>query len=136
LLTNLAPSAFPTIVRRIGEERLGEYVRVVLEKSIAHGLASSRELARVVLEVFDESGVFRIDHYVGKEAVQNIRVFRFANSMVERAWCGEVLDHVQISVGESAGIEQRDRYYEEAGALRHGPAPPAAGARVRGDGAA
>jgi glucose-6-phosphate 1-dehydrogenase len=72
----------------------------------------------VVSEVFAESQVFRIDHYVGKEAVQNILVFRFANSMVERAWCGESVDHVQITVAESAGIDQRGRYYEEAGALR------------------
>jgi glucose-6-phosphate 1-dehydrogenase len=71
-----------------------------------------------VREVFDESQVFRIDHYLGKEAVQNILVFRFANSMVERAWCGEAVDHVQITVAESAGIDRRGRYYEEAGALR------------------
>jgi glucose-6-phosphate 1-dehydrogenase len=62
--------------------------------------------------------VFRIDHYVGKEAVQNILVFRFANSMVERAWCGETVDHVQITVAESDGVAGRGRYYEEAGALR------------------
>ena len=112
------PSTFPTIVMRIGEGQLGEGARVVLEKPIGHDLASARELAQVVGEVFDESRVFRIDHYVGKEAVQNILVFRFANSMVERAWCGEAVDHVQITVAESAGIERRGRYYEEAGALR------------------
>ena len=112
------PSAFPTIVRRIGERRLGEDARIVLEKPIGHDLASARELARIVREVFDEPRVFRIDHYLGKEAVQNILVFRFANSMVERAWCGEAVDHVQITVAESAGIERRGRYYEEAGALR------------------
>jgi glucose-6-phosphate 1-dehydrogenase len=112
------PSAFPTIVRRIGVEGLGEDARLVLEKPIGHDLASARELAGVVREVFDESRVFRIDHYVGKEAGQNILVFRFANSMVERAWCGEVVDHVQITVGESDGIQRRGRYYEEAGALR------------------
>jgi glucose-6-phosphate 1-dehydrogenase len=111
------PSAFPTIVRRIGEADVGESARLVLEKPIGHDLASARELGRVVLEVFDESQVFRIDHYLGKEAVQNILVFRFANSMVERAWCGEAVDHVQITVAESAGIERRGRYYEEAGAL-------------------
>jgi glucose-6-phosphate 1-dehydrogenase len=71
-----------------------------------------------VREVFDEPRVFRIDHYVGKEAVQNILVFRFANSMVERAWCRDVVDHVQITVAEAGGIEQRGRYYEESGALR------------------
>ena len=112
------PSAFPTIVRRIGEQSLGDNARIVLEKPIGHDLASARELGRIVREVFDESQVFRIDHYVGKEAVQNILVFRFANSMVERAWCGEAIDHVQITVAESAGIEQRARYYEESGALR------------------
>jgi glucose-6-phosphate 1-dehydrogenase len=112
------PSAFPTIVRRIGERRLGENARIVLEKPIGHDLASARELDRIVDEVFDEPHVFRIDHYLGKEAVQNILVFRFANSMVERAWCGEAVDHVQITVAESAGIERRGRYYEEAGALR------------------
>ena len=112
------PSAFPTIVLRIGEGHLGAGARVVLEKPIGHDLASSRGLARVVGEVFDESRVFRIDHYVGKEAVQNILVFRFANSMVERAWCREAVDHVQITVAESDGIAGRGRYYEEAGALR------------------
>jgi glucose-6-phosphate 1-dehydrogenase len=112
------PSAFPTIVVRIGEGHLGDGARVVLEKPIGHDLGSARELAQVVGEVFDESRVFRIDHYVGKEAVQNILVFRFANSMVERAWCGEAVDHVQITVAEPDGIAGRGRYYEEAGALR------------------
>ena len=90
----------------------------MVEKPIGHDLASARELDRIAREVFDEPHVFRIDHYLGKEAVQNILVFRFANSMVERAWSSDVVDHVQITVAESAGIEQRGRYYEEAGALR------------------
>src|SRR4029450_10472911 len=83
-----------------------------------HDLTSAQELRRIVGEVFDEPRVFRIDHYVGKEAVQNILVFRFAKSTVERPWCGEAVDHVQITVAESAGIGGRGRYYEEAGALR------------------
>jgi glucose-6-phosphate 1-dehydrogenase len=112
------PSAFPTIVRRIGEAGLGEPARIVVEKPIGHDLASARELDRIAREVFAERQVFRIDHYLGKEAVQNILVFRFANSMVERAWSGDVVDHVQITVAESDGIEQRGRYYEESGALR------------------
>jgi glucose-6-phosphate 1-dehydrogenase len=78
------PSAFPTIVRRIGETGLQENARIVLEKPIGRDLASAGELGRIVCEVFDESQVFRIDHYLGKEAVQNILVFRFANAMVER----------------------------------------------------
>jgi glucose-6-phosphate 1-dehydrogenase len=112
------PSVFPEIVRRIGDGRLADDGRIVLEKPIGHDLASARRLGRVVHEVFDEPRVFRIDHYVGKEAVQNILVFRFANSMVERAWSGEAVDHVEITVAESSGIERRGRYYEEAGALR------------------
>ena len=90
----------------------------MLEKPIGRDLASARDLDHAVREVFDEPQVFRIDHYLGKEAVQNILVFRFANSMVERAWCGEAVDHVQITVAESDGIGRRGRYYEEAGALR------------------
>ena len=112
------PSAFPVIVRRIGEAELADDARIVLEKPIGRDLASAQELAGNVREVFDESRVFRIDHYLGKEAVQNILAFRFANTMVERAWCGEAVDHVQITVAESGGIERRGRYYEEAGALR------------------
>jgi glucose-6-phosphate 1-dehydrogenase len=112
------PSAVPTIVRRIGDAGLDGGARIVLEKPIGHDLPSAFELSRAVRQVFDESRVFRIDHYVGKEAVQNILVFRFANSMVERAWSGEAVDHVQITVAEAGGIEQRGRYYEEAGALR------------------
>jgi len=73
------PSAFPTIVRRIGETGLGEQARIVVEKPIGRDLASARELDRVAREVFDEPHVFRIDHYLGKESVQNILVFRFAN---------------------------------------------------------
>jgi glucose-6-phosphate 1-dehydrogenase len=112
------PSAVPTIVRRIGDGGLAENARIVLEKPIGHGPASALELGRIVRAVFDETQVFRIDHYLGKEAVQNILVFRFANSMVARAWCSDAVDHVQITVAESAGIERRGRYYEEAGALR------------------
>ena len=111
-------SAFPTIVQRIGEAGLGATARIVLEKPIGHDLASARELDRIVRDVFDEPQVFRIDHYLGKETVQNILVFRFANSMVEHAWCGDVVDHVQITVAESNGVDRRGRYYEEAGALR------------------
>ena len=112
------PSAVPAIVDRLGGARLDAGARIVLEKPIGRDLASAVDLSRVVHQVFAEPQVFRIDHYVGKEAVQNILVFRFANSMVERAWCGEAVDHVEITVAESAGVEQRGRYYEEAGALR------------------
>jgi glucose-6-phosphate 1-dehydrogenase len=112
------PSAFPTIIQRIGEVGLDADARIVLEKPIGRDLQSALALGATVREVFDEPRVFRIDHYVGKEAVQNILAFRFANSMVERAWCRDAVDHVQITVAESDGIGQRGRYYEEAGALR------------------
>jgi glucose-6-phosphate 1-dehydrogenase len=112
------PSAFPAIVHRIGEGHLRENARIVLEKPIGHDPASALRLGRTVAEVFDEPQVLRIDHYLGKEAVQNILAFRFANSMVERGWCGEAVEHVQITVAESVGIGRRGRYYEEAGALR------------------
>src|SRR5215204_2915679 len=112
------PSALPEIVHRIGEGHLEENARIVLEKPIGHDPASALTLGQTVHEVFDEPQVFRIDHYLGREAVQNILAFRFANSMVERAWSGETVDHVQITVAESVGVERRGRYYEEAGALR------------------
>ena len=112
------PSAFPLIVRRLGDAGLARNARIVLEKPIGRDLASAVALGRTVRDVFDESQVFRIDHYLGKEAVQNILVFRFANTMVDRAWCGDAIDHVQITVAESGGIERRGRYYEESGALR------------------
>jgi len=112
------PSAFPAIVHRIEEGHLEKNARIVLEKPIGHDLESAREVGRIGREVFDEPQVFRIDHYLGKEAVQNLIVFRFANAMIERAWSAETVDHVQITVAEPDGIEQRGRYYEEAGALR------------------
>jgi glucose-6-phosphate 1-dehydrogenase len=112
------PSALPSVVRRIGEAGLGAQARLVVEKPIGHDLGSAQELARIAREVFDERQVFRIDHYLGKEAVQNILVFRFANSMVERAWSRAGVDHVQITVAEADGVGRRGRYYEESGALR------------------
>ena len=112
------PSALPEIVHRIGEGHLEENARIVLEKPIGHDPASALTLGQTVHEVFDEPQVFRIDHYLGREAVQHILAFRFANSMVERAWSRETVDHVQITVAESVGVGGRGRYYEEAGALR------------------
>src|SRR5262249_38433015 len=112
------PSAFPAIVHRIGEGHLGGNARIVLEKPIGHDLESAIEVGRIGSEALDEPQVFRIDHYGGKEALQNIMVCRFANSMVERAWSAETVDRVQITVAEPDGIERRGRYYEEAGALR------------------
>jgi glucose-6-phosphate 1-dehydrogenase len=114
------PAAFPVIVGRLGEVGAGERdrTRIVIEKPFGHDLRSARELTAVVHRVFDESQVFRIDHYLGKETVQNIMTFRFANSLWERVWNRDAIDHMQITVAESIGIEQRGAYYEQAGAIR------------------
>ncbi len=112
------PSGFPAVVRRLGEVGAGDGARVVVEKPFGRDLPSSRELNGVVHEVFDEQRVFRIDHYLGKETVQNLLVLRFANSLFERVWNRDAVDHVQITVAESVGLEGRAAYYEEAGALR------------------
>jgi glucose-6-phosphate 1-dehydrogenase len=119
------PSAFPVIVPALGRaglakppEDVGGWRRLVLEKPIGRDLASARELNRIVGEVFAEPQVFRIDHYLGKETVQNILVFRFANAIFEPVWNRAHVDHVQITVAESLGVEERGAYYEEAGALR------------------
>jgi len=112
------PSAFPVIVDRIGECPDSEERKIVIEKPFGHDLESARALTAKVHEVFDEKQVFRIDHYLGKETVQNLLVFRFANSLYERVWNRDVVDHVQITVAEEVGVEQRGAYYEESGVIR------------------
>jgi glucose-6-phosphate 1-dehydrogenase len=114
------PSAFPVIVRGLGQAGLGahDHARIIIEKPFGHDLRSARDLNAVVNSVFDESQVFRIDHYLGKETVQNLVTFRFANSLWERVWNRDAIDHVQFTVAEAIGVEQRGAYYEEAGALR------------------
>ena len=110
--------AYPDIVRRLGEEGMAENARIVIEKPFGRDLASARDLNAVVHEVFDEEQVFRIDHYLGKETVQNIVALRFANLLLEPLWRHEYVDHVQITVAEDIGIEGRGRFYERTGALR------------------
>ncbi|WP_158745580.1 glucose-6-phosphate dehydrogenase [Acidisphaera sp. L21] len=95
-----------------------EHSRVVLEKPIGHDLASARQVNDVVGEVFTETQTFRIDHYLGKETVQNLLALRFANVVFERLWNADVIDHVQITVGETVGVEGRGDYYDHSGALR------------------
>jgi glucose-6-phosphate 1-dehydrogenase len=118
------PSAFPKIVRELEAAGLhrpgknGRWSRVVLEKPIGYDLPSARSLNRAVNEVFSEEDVFRIDHYLGKETVQNLLVFRFANAIFEPLWNHKYVDHVQLTVAESIGIEGRGRYFEEAGMTR------------------
>ena len=118
------PSTFPTLLRNLQKHRLiqpprdARYTRVVIEKPFGRDLASARALNRLVLEVMDERQVFRIDHYLGKETVQNLLVFRFGNTIFEPIWNRNYVDHVQITAGEELGVEGRGRYYEEAGLLR------------------
>ncbi len=92
--------------------------RVVLEKPIGHDLASFRAINDEVLKYFEERQVYRIDHYLGKETVQNLMILRFANNLFEKVWNSSAIDHVQITVAESLGVESRARYYDKYGALR------------------
>lgn len=113
------PPFFSVIVQGIG--KLGANTpnsRIVVEKPFGHSLESARELTRQINEVFDESQLLRIDHYLGKETVQNLTVFRFANSIWERVWNRDAIDHVQLTVAEPFGVEGRGAYYEGAGAIR------------------
>lgn len=114
-----APRLFGDICRRIGEVGLNSSeTRVVLEKPIGQDLASAEAINDSVGEVFKEHQIFRIDHYLGKETVQNLMALRFANSMFEPLWNSSAVDHVQITVAESIGVEGRGGYYDKSGALR------------------
>jgi glucose-6-phosphate 1-dehydrogenase len=117
-----APEFFPVIVEELGRQGLAHYgevpVRVVIEKPFGSSLDEARELNRRVLSVFDESQVFRIDHYLGKETVQNLLALRFANGLFEPLWNRNYIDYVQITAAEDIGIGSRAGYYDKAGALR------------------
>ena len=119
------PSFFGDIVRNLGASGLARpkhegksWTRVVIEKPFGHDLESARELNRLVTSVFSEDQIYRIDHYLGKETVQNLLVFRFANGVFEPVWNRRYIDHVQIAVAEELGLEGRGGYYEEAGLVR------------------
>jgi glucose-6-phosphate 1-dehydrogenase len=117
-----APDYFPVITRALGAAGLNHHdevdVRVVIEKPFGTDLNSARELQDVVHAVFRERQVFRIDHYLGKETVQNVMAFRFANFMFEPVWNRNFIDHIQITAAEDMGIGSRAGYYDGAGALR------------------
>src|SRR3954447_4804477 len=117
-----APAFFPVIVGKLGEQGLhaleGADVRVIIEKPFGTTLEEAEDLNRQVLSVFDEQQVFRIDHYLGKETVQNIMAFRFANGMFEPLWNRNYIDNIQITAAEDLGIGTRAGYYDSAGAIR------------------
>jgi glucose-6-phosphate 1-dehydrogenase len=114
-----APSLFGPISSGLDQHGLiDEQSRVVLEKPIGHDLASALAINDAVGAVFDESRIFRIDHYLGKESVQNLLVTRFANAVLEPLWNGRAIDHVQITVAEEIGVGARAEYYDTSGALR------------------
>jgi glucose-6-phosphate 1-dehydrogenase len=112
------PVAYPDIVKRIGDAGMQKNAKIVFEKPFGYDLASATELNAIIHNVFDESQVFRIDHYLGKETVQNILAFRFSNGMFEPIWNRRYIDHVQITVAEQLGIEGRGAFYEQTGAIR------------------
>jgi glucose-6-phosphate 1-dehydrogenase len=114
----LPPAAAPPLVGSLGRLRGPGWVRVVLEKPFGHDLASARELNRLLHEQFAEPEIFRIDHYLGKETVQNLLVLRFANGVFEPLWTRQFVDSVQITVAESLGVEGRGAFYDQTGALR------------------
>ena len=119
----VAPVFFAEIVKQLGQAGLarpqeGRWSRVIIEKPFGHDLESARQLNADIKTVLDESQIYRIDHYLGKETVQNIMVFRFGNSIFEPIWNRSFIDHVQITAAESVGVEHRGAYYERAGALR------------------
>ena len=124
------PSYYPIIINHLREAGLAErevraldaqkpgWTRLVIEKPFGHDLASAQALNNEIAAAFAESQVYRIDHYLGKETVQNLLVFRFGNGIFEPLWNRQYIDHVQITVAEAIGIEGRGEFYEEAGALR------------------
>ena len=119
----LVPASIGEIVRRLrGAELVHEgadgWRRVIVEKPFGHDLDSAKALNRELLEHLHERQIFRIDHYLGKDTVQNILVFRFANGIFEPIWNRRYVDHVQITAAEHLGVEGRGKYYDTAGALR------------------
>lgn len=111
-------SAFSEICNALNESNLiNERSKVVLEKPLGNNLKTSEEINNIISASFEESQIFRIDHYLGKETVQNLMVLRFANHLFERAWNAENIDNIQITVAESLGVEKRAGYYDQTGAL-------------------
>jgi glucose-6-phosphate 1-dehydrogenase len=114
----IPPSLFETVIKSLGTANLAENARVIVEKPFGRDLASARELNQVAHAVFPENSIFRIDHFLGKEAIMNILYFRFANSFLEPIWNRNYVASVQITLSESFGVGKRGKFYETAGCLR------------------
>ncbi len=118
------PEVYKDIIEQLGRSGLAKpssansWVRIIVEKPFGRDLASAKELNRIVLNVFEEKQVYRIDHYLGKDTVQNLLVLRFGNGIFEPLWNRNYVDHVQITAAETLGVERRGGFYETAGALR------------------
>jgi glucose-6-phosphate 1-dehydrogenase len=119
----VAPEFFAQIVRRLGtagltSERAGSWTRVIIEKPFGHDVASAAALNQQLLRILAERQIYRIDHFAGKDAVQDLAIFRFSNAIIEPLWHRSLIDSVQITASETVGVEERAEFYEHSGALR------------------
>ena len=133
----IPPSLFGEVVEALGRSGCAKNARVVVEKPFGRDLASAKELNAILSSVFPESSIFRIDHFLGKEAVENVLFFRFANTFLEPIWDRRYIHSVQITMAENFGVQGRGKFYDEVGAIRDVVQNHlAAGSGISGDGAA
>src|SRR5262250_1455204 len=114
----IPPVLFETVVQHLADSNCGRGARVIVEKPFGHDLASAQELNKVLLGTFDESNIFRIDHYLGKRAVNNVLAFRFANTFVESFWNRNYLESVEVTMAEDFGVQGRGGFYDQTGTIR------------------